>query len=115
MWSGRRRLRELSVTVTGTSGENENKKKGIVYAFKKNTQKGKVYAFKRKIQTSSSSLRLPLVVCPAVHLFCLFLCSMGPEFDPVETANNDVQDEMPQMVKPPSGKEEFYNRSTAAA
>jgi len=65
--------------------------------------------------TSSSSLRLPLVVCPAVHLFCLFLCSMGPEFDPVETANNDVQDEMPQMVKLPSGKEEFYNRSTAAA
>ncbi len=40
---------------------------------------------------------------------------MGPEFDPVETANNDVQDEMPQMVKLPSGKEEFYNRSTAAA
>lgn len=50
MWSGRRRLRESSVTVTGTSGGKENKKKGIVYAFKKNTQKGKVYAFKRKIQ-----------------------------------------------------------------
>ncbi len=64
---------------------------------------------------SYSSLLLLLVVCPAVHLFCLFLCSMGPEFDPVETANNDLQDEMPHLVKPPSSKEEFYNRSTAAA
>jgi len=54
-------------------------------------------------------------VCTTVHLFCLFLCSMGPEFDPVETASNDVQDEMPQLVKPHSGKEEFYNRNTAAA
>jgi len=41
--------------------------------------------------------------------------AMGPEFDPVETANNDLQDEMPHLVKPPSSKEEFYNRSTAAA
>lgn len=64
---------------------------------------------------SYSSLLLLLVVCPTVHLFCLFLCSMGPEFDPVETANNDLQDEMPHLVKPPSSKEEFYNRSTAAA
>ncbi len=64
--------------------------------------------------SSSSSLVL-LVVCTTVHLFCLFLCSMGPEFDPVETASNDVQDEMPQLVKPHSGKEEFYNRNTAAA
>ncbi|DBA86602.1 TPA: hypothetical protein ACH3X1_005074 [Trebouxia sp. C0004] len=38
--------------------------------------------------------------------------AMGPEFDPVETASNYVQDE---MVKPHSGKEQFYNRSTAAA
>ena len=64
----------------------------------------------------SSSFLLPsCCVCPTTHLFCLFLCSMGPEFDPVETASNDVQDEMPQLVKPPSAKEEFYNRSTAAA
>ncbi len=40
---------------------------------------------------------------------------MGPEFDPVETAENGVQDEMPQLVKPHSGKEDFYNRTTAAA
>ena len=40
---------------------------------------------------------------------------MGPEFDPVETAENCVQDEMPQLVKPHSGKEDFYNRSVAAA
>ena len=42
-------------------------------------------------------------------------CSMGPEFDPVETAENSVQDEMPQLVKPQSGKEDFYNRHTAVA
>lgn len=40
---------------------------------------------------------------------------MGPEFDPVETAENSVQDEMPQLVKPQSGKEDFYNRHTAVA
>ena len=40
---------------------------------------------------------------------------MGPEFDPVETAENDVQDEMPQLVKPRLGKEEFYSKTVAAA
>ena len=40
---------------------------------------------------------------------------MGPEFDPVETAENDIQDKMPQLEKPHSGKEDFYNRSIAPA
>lgn len=40
---------------------------------------------------------------------------MGPEFDPVGTANNGIEDEMPQLIKPHSGKEEFYNRTTTAA
>ena len=40
---------------------------------------------------------------------------MGPEFDPVETSENGVQDEMPHLAKPQSAKEEFYGRSITAA
>ena len=44
-----------------------------------------------------------------------FVCRMGPEFDPTETAETDIQDEMPQLVQPHSGKEDFYKGSIAAA
>ena len=40
---------------------------------------------------------------------------MGPEFDPLETAENGLQDEVPQLVQPHSGKERFYSRPVAAA
>lgn len=64
--------------------------------------------------TSLIQLALLLQFCaPAVTSVCVCY-SMGPEFDPVETVENEVQDEMLHLVKPHSGKEDFYNRSTTA-
>lgn len=66
----------------------------------------------------TSDVSDPNCSAAAVLCLCCNMCvcgyRMGPEFDPVDTLENEVQDEMPRLVKPHSGKKDFYNRSTTA-